>query len=293
MHQTLTSEEMADAAQLACLLEVSAPKPGNVTRYRDFDDCRFEDFLISAIAIAPAFRTARLVPVGQTVWHAASQTRRLVGTNTNLGIVLLLAPLAKAHGQGDWRERLSQVLAELTVEDARDVYRAIRLAAPGGLGRVSEGDVAESPRITLRQAMDLAKDRDSIAREYVTDFAITFELTCPTLRAQLAGGLALSDAIVQTYLTLLAEVPDTLIARKMSRPMAEEVSGRAREVLAAGGMYSPAGRQAAEKLDYFLADEKHRLNPGTTADLVTAGLFVWIVEQNLQVKGVQHLQDMI
>jgi triphosphoribosyl-dephospho-CoA synthase len=281
MHQILTCEEMADAAQLACLLEASAPKPGNVTRYHDFDDSRFEDFLISAVAIAPAFRMARLVPVGQTVWRAVSQTQRLVGTNTNLGIVLLLAPLAKAYGQGDWRQRLSCVLAELTVEDASDVYRAIRLTSPGGLGRVAEGDVAEPPKITLRQAMELARDRDSIAREYVTDFAITFELTGPTLRAQLAAGLALPDAIVQTYLTLLAEVPDTLIARKNGRAAAEAVSRQAQAVLQAGGILTPAGRLQIEQFDTSLRRGGHHLNPGTSADLITAALFVWIVEQNL------------
>jgi triphosphoribosyl-dephospho-CoA synthase len=284
-----SDEDIALAAQLACLLEVSAPKPGNVHRFRDFHDTRFEDFLVSAVAIGPAMRAARHVSVGETIWHAIRDTQRWVSTNTNLGIVLLLAPLAKAcprtaegvSGAG-WRSRLRQVLADLTVEDARLAYRAIRLAAPGGMGRVDQGDVAEDPELTLRAAMELARDRDAVAREYVTDFAITFELTCPALRQHLVDGLSLMDAIVQTYLTVLAEVPDTLITRKVGRSMAEKVSRRARDALSAGGVRSPAGRQAVEELDKFLADERHRLNPGTTADLVTAGLFVHILENGLQ-----------
>jgi len=286
----IREEDIALAAQLACVLEVSAPKPGNVHRFRDFHDARFEDFLISAVAIGPAMRAARRTSVGQIIWRAVQDTHCWVSTNTNLGIVLLLAPLAKAlpsalEGLGevnDWRRRLRQVLADLTVEDARLAYRAIRLAAPGGMGRVDQGDVAEEPELTLRTAMELARDRDAVASEYVTDFAITFELTCPALRQHLADGLPLLDAIVQTYLTVLAEVPDTLIARKLGRPAAEEVARRARQVLMAGGMCSPAGRQAVAELDQYLADERHRLNPGTTADLVTAGLFVWIVERDVQ-----------
>lgn len=286
----IRDDDIALAAQLACVLEVSAPKPGNVHRFRDFHDARFEDFLISALAIGPAMRAARRVPVGQTIWRAVQDTRRWVSTNTNLGIVLLLAPLAKAlpfaseglEGVNDWRTRLRQVLAALTVEDARLAYRAIRLAAPGGMGRVGRGDVAEEPTLTLRAAMELARDRDAVAREYVTDFAITFELTCPALCQQLADDLPLLDAIVQTYLTVLAEVPDTLIARKLGRPAAEDVSRRARDVLAVGGLRSSAGRQAVAELDQYLADEGHRLNPGTTADLVTAGLFVWMVQEGVQ-----------
>lgn len=285
-----SDEDIALAAQLACVLEVSAPKPGNVHRFRDFHDARFEDFLISAVAIGPAMRAARHVSVGETIWRAVRDTRRWAGTNTNLGIVLLLAPLAKACGPGarperrrrDWRSRLRRVLADLTVEDARLAYRAIRLAAPGGMGRVDQGDVAQEPELTLREAMELARERDAVAREYVTDFAVTFELTCPALRRHWKDGDSLSDAIVQTYLTVLAEVPDTLIARKVGRRVAEDVSRRAREALSAGGVRSPAGRQAVEKLDRFLADERHQLNPGTTADLVTAGLFVCLVEEGVQ-----------
>ncbi len=283
--EILSDEELGDAAQLACLLEASASKPGNVSRYRDFNNTSFEDFLISAIAIGRAIRRAQWVSVGETIWKAIYDTQRLVGSNTNLGIVLLLAPLAKAYGHGVWRKRLAKVLAELTIDDARQVYQAIRLAAPGGLGQVEEGDVAEEPQITLGEAMALARDRDTIAREYATDFTVTFELACPTLRQYWKDKVDFSKVIVQTYLTILAEIPDTLIVRKNSPAVAEEVSQRAREAILAGGVFSSKGRRQIEELDRFLRDETHHLNPGTTADLVTAALFVMIAEGGLDLRS--------
>ncbi len=281
--EALTDDEIASAAQLACLLEVTAPKPGNVHRGRDLAGLRFEELAVSAVAVGQAMRDAPRVPVGETIRRAIRDTHRLVNTNTNLGMVLLLAPLAKAYGPGDWRAQLRRVLAELAVEDAQRVYEAIRLATPGGMGQVERGDISELPELTLRAAMELARERDSIAREYVTDFALTFEFTWPTLHRHRLDGCTVADAIVQTFLSILSEMPDTLIARKAGRPVAEHVSRRAREVLAAGGVYSQAGRQAINDLDCFLTGEGHRLNPGTTADLVTAGLFVWIVKEGTQV----------
>ena len=273
-------QAVAQAAQMACVREVCAPKPGNVNRFHDFTDTRFEDFLLSAIAIGPAMLEADRHGVGQIIWQAVRDTRQLVPSNTNLGIVLLLAPLAKAcRSSGDVRENLRRILATLTVEDARHAYAAIRTAQPGGMGQTSEADVAEEPSITLRQAMDLAQERDAIAREYIADFAITFEIGYPALREawRMAGDPA--NAIVQCYLTLLASVPDTLIARKRGIETAAEVSRWAAETLGMGGALNPQGRQALADLDRRLRDERHTLNPGTTADLTTAALFLFLLRE--------------
>ena len=109
-------EAVALAAQMACVWEVCAPKPGNVNRLHDFADTRFEDFLLSAIAIGPALLEADRHDVGQTIWQAVRDTRQLVRSNTNLGIVLLLAPLAKAcRSSGDVRQNLRRILTTLTV----------------------------------------------------------------------------------------------------------------------------------------------------------------------------------
>jgi triphosphoribosyl-dephospho-CoA synthase len=275
-----TPADVAAAGQLACLLEVSAPKPGNVSPERHFHDTRYEDFLASAVAIGPALSGAAQHPLGTTIRTAVEATRRWTDSNTNLGIVLLLAPLARAalRSGGPLRERLARVLAETTVADAAQVYAAIRHAGPGGLGASAAEDVSDTPTVTLQEAMALAADRDAVAREYVTDFALTFEVGVPAIRASRQEGLGWTEAAVEAYLTLLASTPDTHIARKLGQAEAESVSRRALEVRAAGGTRSAAGRKALAALDTELRDPRNRRNPGTTADLTCAALFVVILE---------------
>ena len=275
-----TAADIAALAQLACLLEVSAPKPGNVSPGRHFADLTYEDFLTSAVAIGPAFTRVADQPVGETIRQAIEVTACWTKTNTNLGIVLLLAPLAKAAAiasGGALRDAVRRVLDELTVGDARDVYTAIRRAKPGGLGRSDTQDVASEPDVTLLEAMRLAADRDGIAREYATGFAMTFERGAPTLARARADGLSWSDAIVETYLALLAHAIDTHIVRRTGVAAAERVSLLAREALEAGGVRSAAGREAIEGMDRAMRDARNSSNPGTTADLTAAAIFVTLI----------------
>jgi triphosphoribosyl-dephospho-CoA synthase len=272
---------VAAAAQLACLLEVSAPKPGNVSPFAGFRDASYEDFLASAAAIGPALTAAAERSLGATIHAAVEATARWAPSNTNLGLVLLLAPLARAAltpGGASLRARLAATLAATTVADARDTYAAIRLAAPGGLGRVPDQDVAGTPSATLRDVMALAVERDAIAREYASDFRSTFELGAPALRAALADRLPWRDAVVEAYLTLLAAAPDTHIARKLGLPAAITVQQRGRSVLDAGGVRTAAGREAIAALDGELRDEANTLNPGATADLTGAAIYLVLLE---------------
>ena len=275
-------EEVAAAAQLACLLEVSAPKPGNVSPARHFHDTRYEDFLASAVAIGPAMAAAGEQPLGATILAAVEATARRVRSNTNLGIILLLAPLAKAarRADGPLRARVRQVLDATTVDDAARVYAAIRRARPGGLGAAAAEDVSAAPTVSLRGAMALAAERDSVAREYATDFAITFEVGTPALRTARDAGLDWADATVECYLRILAAAPDTHIARKLGREEAERIARRAREVTEAGGVRSDAGRRELEAFDAELRGRTNARNPGTTADLTCAALFVVILEDS-------------
>jgi triphosphoribosyl-dephospho-CoA synthase len=273
--------DVAAAAQLACLLEASAPKPGNVSPFASFRDATYEDFLASAAAIGPALTAAGNQPLGATIQAAVEATARWAPSNTNLGLVLLLAPLASAAlrpGPGPLRARLAATLAATTVADARDAYAAIRLAAPGGLGRTNEQDVSGTPTMSLRDAMALARDRDAIASEYATDFRTTFEVGAPALRRALADKLAWRDAVVDAYLTLLAEAADTLIVRRLGADAGVTVQRRARAVLDAGGVRSAPGRDAIAALDRDLRDEANTLNPGATADLTGAAIYVVLLE---------------
>jgi len=278
---TSGAAQVAAAAQLACLLEVSAPKPGNVSPFAGFRDASYEDFLASAAAIGPALTAAGERPLGATIRAAVEATARWVPSNTNLGLVLLLAPLARAAltpGGASLRDRLAATLAATTVADARDTYAAIRLGAPGGLGRAPDQDVAGTPTATLRDVMAMAAERDAIAREYASDFRTTFELGAPALRAALADRLPWRDAVVETYLTLLAAAPDTHIARKLGRPAAVTVQQRGRSVLDAGGVRTAPGREAIAALDGELRDEANTLNPGATADLTGAAIYLVLLE---------------
>src|SRR5918997_1998299 len=273
-------EAVAGAAQLACVLEATAEKPGNITPSHDFDDTSYEDMLRSGIALGPELGRARERGVGETVLAAVRASRDAAGANTNLGIALLLAPLARAAlgDGGPLRERLGTVLRALTVEDARDAYAAIRLAGAGGVDEPVEHDVRDEPRVTLREAMAAAAQRDTIASEYVSDNTVTFELGLPALADALGDGLRPRHAIVELALRLLADVPDTLIARKRGADAAGQVAAGARQVLTAGGMRSDRGRAALAGFDASLREDGNALNPGTTADLVTAVLFVALLE---------------
>jgi triphosphoribosyl-dephospho-CoA synthase len=276
--------ELSALATLACLLEASAPKPGNVSPGRDFRDMRFEDFLTSAVAVGPPLGAAGTHAVGETILAAIQATRRWTRANTNLGIVLLLAPLAKAAAVGETatparlRRAVEHVLQASTVEDARLTYAAIREAEPSGLGTVGDQDVHETPTVTLVEAMRLAADRDLVAREYATDYALIFEEGHPALRAARDAGLRWEDAIVETFLTLLAAQPDSLIARKLGRPAAEAISFRAAETLRLGGVRTTQGRAALVPFDADLRDPQNSRNPGTIADLTAATVFVALIE---------------
>jgi len=265
------------------VLEASAEKPGNITPSHDFHDTSYEDMLRSAIAIGPELARAGDRGVGETALAVVRASRRVAQANTNLGIALLLAPLAKAalgsRPDGEpLRARLGATLHALDLADARAAYEAIRLAAAGGLGERVEHDVRSEPALGLRDAMASAAGRDSIASEYVTDYALTFEIGIPALVAALDDGLGVRDAVVELTLRLLDVAPDTLIARKRGAAAAARVSAGARDVLAAGGVRTAAGRRALQELDASLRAPDNALNPGTTADLVTATLFAALVE---------------
>jgi len=284
----LAAADVAIAAQLACLLEASAPKPGNVSPGRNFADLGYEEFLASAAAIGAPLAGAGTRPLGSTVRLAIDATARWTRTNSNLGIVLLLAPLARAAliegslaldvivdgGQSTFRDTLQRVLEATTVEDAREVYEAIRLAAPGGLGTVDDQDVAQEPTGTLLDVMRLAAERDLVAREYGTTFELTFLTGVPALRRARRDGLSWDDASVEAFLTLLAAAADTHIARRGGAAMAAAVSRQACAALAAGGVRTARGREAIQRIDQGLRDPRHLANPGTAADLTAAAIFV-------------------
>lgn len=272
---------LTDCTSMACLLEVLAAKPGNVHRGSDFDDTTFGDFVLAGQAIAPVMERAPHERLGATILNAVHATRAVTGTNVNLGIILLLAPLAMVPRDESWQAGLPHVLAHLTPDDARDVYEAINLAQPGGMGKVCDADLAAAPPSDLLAAMKLAADRDTIARQYTNKYHEIATIVLPMLQENLRQ-LPTLAAIVRTHVQVLAVLPDTLIARKCGPLLAEQASEWAGEVLTAGERSTEEYYHALADLDFWLRADGRKRNPGTTADLICAALFLALREGSLQ-----------
>jgi triphosphoribosyl-dephospho-CoA synthase len=272
----LSAPEPTRAARLrrafvaACRAELMALKPGNVHVHAAGHDMTVEDFLRSAEAAAPALCDP-LRGVGTRIRAAVEASRGAVGCNTNLGIVLLAAPIIAAaeRGEGPLEPRLRAVLDALTVEDAREAYAAILHANPGGLGHAAAQDVAALPTVTLLEAMRLASDRDLVARQYATGYAEVFAVGVRRLDQSHPADEA-EWATTLVFLDFLADFPDSHIARKFGGETAEAVRREA------AVLRRDLPRERAEAfrvlLDFDRALKKRGLNPGTSADLTVASL---------------------
>jgi triphosphoribosyl-dephospho-CoA synthase len=269
-HSRLSGDLLSRQVQLACLLEVSAAKPGNITPAHDFADATYPDMVRSALALGPVFARRQVMDrrVGQLIADGVAVTASVARANTNLGIVLLFAPLVRAavsqRADEPLRAAVERTLAALDVDDAAAAFAAIAQANPGGLGEAPEHDVHAPARISLREAMATAAHRDSIASEYATGYAIVFDTGLGLLDDALQGGFSTLDAIVSLHVGLLSRIPDTLIARKAGDAAARAVTDAAREVR--------AGTRSLADFDASLRSADNALNPGTTADLVAATL---------------------
>lgn len=282
MSDAIAMPNVGQWVTLACLLEATAPKPGNVHRGADFEDATYLDFAVSAVAIGPPIdRCAAQRRVGLAVLEAVRAMRAVSATNTYLGAILLLAPLAAVPSDRSIEAGIGEVLAALDEEDARQVYEAIRLAQPGGLGRVDEADVHGEAPSGLLAAMRLAADRDLVARQYAGGFREVLQVAASTIRDGVGRGWPVADAIVHAHLRLMSEHPDSLIARKCGPAVAQQAARWAASILAAGGPEEAAYRAGLADLDFWLRADGNRRNPGTTADLIAAGLFVLLRERLL------------
>lgn len=264
------------AAALACQLEVAIPKPGNVHRGADFADTTLYDFLVAGQILGRTLDSNPNAGLGWSVLEAIRATREVTGNNPNLGIVLLLVPLARL---AETERAISLVgmrglLDRLTMDDTRDVYSAIRLARPGGLGQAGEADVAAEPTLGLVEAMRLASQRDSVAAEYAQAFAATIERNAPRLARLNEQHGRLDRAVIELHVELLAREGDSLIGRKCGQEVSDAARARAGRCLEAMSDGWAAFEAAIGELDFWLRADGNRRNPGTTADLVAAALFV-------------------
>jgi triphosphoribosyl-dephospho-CoA synthase len=260
------------------------------------------DFYRSAAAVGLAIDTRPDASVGELIEAAWEATRRVVSVNTNLGILLLLAPLVVAwrrlassrapatpfisatpcisggHVVALWPSELQRVLQQLTRADADCVFRTIAAAKPGGLGQVDRGDVREVAEVTLLEAMELAEARDRIAWQYTHRFEEVFRLG-DWIEGKRGGGEPWGSLIVDLQLMLLSTGCDSLIARKNGLEGANVVKQRASQVLARKESRDPDWIKSWIEFDQWLRADGNRRNPGTTADLIAAALMVSLVRQ--------------
>ncbi len=254
-------------------MEVMSPKPGNVAPEREFANATIDDFLKSARAIAPVLAAAGERTLGETILKAVQATRRVVNHNTNLGIILLLSPLAKVSLDRSLAVGISEVLDATTVADSRLVYEAIRMAQPAGLGEAGEQDLNDEPTVNLRECMRLAADRDMIAAQYGNGFQQVLKSGQDWLREAAAINVAQPQQISWLAVRLLAEYGDSLITRKCGQQMSDVVREKAQELLDSGWPIQHHAAPQFADFDAFLRQDGNRRNPGTTADLIAAILF--------------------
>lgn len=289
MKPLLPARAIEEAFVAACRAELVALKPGNVHVHAAGHRMEVWQFEKSAEVAAPYIADPAL-KVGRRVREAVAATFAAVGCNTNLGILLLCAPLAAAAGTAVtgsslWK-RLDAVLGSLDVEDAAAACAGIREANPAGLGKHADYDVAQPPPpgMSLLTAMQAAAHRDLIASEYATGFAITRE-ACATLAHLRAGGAVETRVVTSLYMSLLTEHLDSHIVRKHGADAAREVQTSARALWSSLAWGADKGEVDADefaRLMAFDADLKSRgLNPGTTADLVVAALFASDLDETI------------
>jgi triphosphoribosyl-dephospho-CoA synthase len=272
---TVPAASLEAAYRWACETELQAFKPGNVSVHSEGHGMTAEQFRRSALASAPEL--CRTEPcLGERIYRAIEATWDAVACNTNLGIVLLAAPLIAA-GQTKRKEEslrtgLQRVLRATTIDDAAWVYRAIRLAQPGGLGEAPEHDVRTPPSIPLRDAMRLAAGRDRIAHQYACDYTDIFDFIIPRYHSALSRWDNEGWAAVAAFSGVLARIPDSHIERKFGPRYSPWVSEKM-VLIEKTLSYTARPESVLGLLRDVDADFKTRgINPGTTADLTVAGL---------------------
>jgi triphosphoribosyl-dephospho-CoA synthase len=270
----LSETETRDLFLGACCAEIAALKPGNVHVHAGGHGMEVRQFEEAAAAAAPWIADSDL-RIGARIRHAVDASFAAAGCNTNLGILLLAAPLAAAAQSGDGgalRDSLATVLGALDARDTADVYAAIQRANPGGLNMATDQDVSTAPTVGLLTAMALAAHRDRIASAYVSNFAEVFDFGLPALDRVRPLADDFNLMVTTLHMAYLAALPDSHIARKFGTEVAEQVR---KEALLHKRLWTPVAtpRSFAELLAFDTDLKQRNLNPGTTADLVVATLF--------------------
>jgi triphosphoribosyl-dephospho-CoA synthase len=269
-----------EAAVLASFTgEIEAFKPGNVSVYADGHDMTVNDFIKSAEVSAPILCEPKS-SLGHRVLESVKATRGAVGCNTNLGMLLLFAPIVMAAEEkfddvNDLRKNLEIALTSLTKEDTNQIFEAICLANPGGLGNVDSQDVHDEPQCSLIEAMQLASNRDAVALQYTNNFKEIFELGFSSIKHFDQSWNSVKWSTVSCYLMFMSSIADSHIQRKYGAQIAEQI--RKKSGVIAERFHKTSDPESdidlIQRFDEELKAEN--INPGTCADLTAASLLVY------------------
>ena len=246
-------------------MEATAPKAGNVHPGAAFENMSYADFIRSAEIIAPILSEAEQNGVGKTVLQSMTATMEGVGCNTNLGIVLLLAPLCAVPKSASLKQGISKILNQLTVDDARDVYQAIRLTQAGGMGTVNKGDISAEPTGTLLEMMQLAAGYDQNAAQYAMGYQDVFEFGIPRLEETIDFSTDWQQAVMRLHIAWIAAFSDSLIIRKCGMETGKQAQQMANDILQAGYPHHSTSQKLFSEFDAWLRADGNRRNPGTSA----------------------------
>jgi triphosphoribosyl-dephospho-CoA synthase len=304
-------EDVVRCTTLSSLLEIAGwPKPGNVHRTRDFKDTRFEHFLAAVAAIQPNFfrfcerikkdsriqkKNLSYIQLGQFFKNAAKKMMEWQkGGNVILGHLLILAPLVAASiiclqenslNIKDFKKVLNNIIKDTTVKDTIDLYEAINICNPGGLGKVERYDLTnenaieeiQNDKITLQEIFNISQTYDLISSEYSTGYDIILNEGLPYYINVFNQTHDINTSTVHTFLYILSNHPDTLIIRKSGINKAREISQNASKILKIGGLTTKRGEKLLMEMDSALQNQEGKLNPGTTADLIAGIIFCALI----------------
>ncbi len=260
------------------LTDINALKPGNVSRYADGHDMQVDDFIKSAALSTPVLCDRRR-SVGQRILDSVQATRDAVGCNTNLGLILLIAPLVFAMQQQNpgetLRQSLAEILLDIDVVESGKIFQAICLAAPGGLGQSRQYDVHLHPEVTITEAMRASMDRDRIAYQYVSQYNDIFGLGLETIRTADRRWSSIEWATVACYLTFLNEFHDSHVQRKFGSAIAQDVQARAQGIMQQFMSCTEPGAMVETLLAFDRELKLEGINPGTTADLSVTSVLLY------------------
>ncbi len=273
-----SSLELEMMVQNSFIHEIDALKPGNVSKYAAGHDMTYCDFETSAKLCTPILCSDSL-GLGESILRSVEVTKEEIGCNTNLGMLLLFAPLIKAYktkNKGDSiRTSLKNVLERIDQKDSENIFQAIRLAQPGGLGRVEEQDVNFSPSISLLEAMGLAAERDMVARQYISGYEAVFIVGLKRLVEFDKRWNSVEWATVACYLSLMVTFPDSHIRRKFGVDVAKQILNRSKPVFERFINNKNPAAAKSELLEFDKELKDSGINPGTSADLTAASLLVY------------------